>query len=443
MKQQTITKIMTVLLLAAVIPAIGQTYTLDDCIRTALQNNQQLQNSRLDEKETAYKIGEVKSGLLPTVALSNQFQYYTHVPGQYAPASNFGGKEGEYVKMRLTMPQTMSSTVQVSQSLFNKQVFTGLQAAREGLELSRLGTQVTEENLVYQVSSTFYTVQVLEDNQKRLYQNIVNLTSTVQINAVLVKTDIIASNVHNRLLINLENLRNQYQNQQLELTRNKNMLKYLMNMGISDSLALAELEIATVNLQPEEGSITQRPDIRLQESQLRLSRLDRKTVAAGYFPVASIGFATGYTSFNSEFAPGKALYNDWINTTSFSLSMKFTLFDGMLKRSQLRQKDVEIQKNTNKLDMMKLSANREVADAQENYRTHHIQLKSNQTSLVLAENLFATSKGDYENGLTSVTDFLNAQTDLSNARTNYSVALLNYKLAELSLKKANGTLIEK
>ncbi len=442
MKTQKTTRILMVLLLVAVAPAFGQTYSLDDCIRITLQNNQELRNSRLDEKETAYKVGEVKSGLMPTVAFANSFQYYTQVPGQYAPASNFGGKDGDYVKMRLNMPQTMSTSLQVSQSLFNKQVFSGLHAAREGMALARLGTNLTEETLVYQVSAAFYTVQVLHDTQARLKQNIHNLESTVKVNEELVKTDIVASNVHNRLLINLENLRNQYENQQLELIRNHNMLKYLMALDMNDSIAVPPLDLAAASV-IEEGGIAQRPDIRVQESQLRLAHLERKTVAAGYFPVASVGFSTGYSAYNNDFKPGKAIYNDWVPYSMFSLSMKFTLFDGMQRKNQLRQKDVEIQKNMNKLDMMKLSADREIRDARENYRVNSIQLKSNQMNLELAEKLFASAQGDYENGLTSVTEFLNAQTDLSNARTNYSVALLNCKLAELSLKKASGTLTEK
>ncbi|MBA4056842.1 MAG: hypothetical protein C0490_19165, partial [Marivirga sp.] len=84
---------------------------------------------------------------------------------------------------------------------------------------------------------------------------------------------------------------------------------------------------------------------------------------------------------------------------------------------------------------------KEVKDAMENYIMNKNLLVSNKKSLELAEQLFSSSQGEYESGITSITEFLNAQSDLSAARTNYSNALLNLMLAELSLKKANGTLL--
>ena len=419
----------------------AQTYSLQDCIRAALTNNQQLMNSKLDMSAAEYRIKEVKSALLPTIDINGQLLYYNDVPSQYAPASAFGGASGEYTKLTMGMPQTTSGNIQISQNLYNQAVLIGVKAAKATQEASALQETGTRESLVYNVTSTYYSVQVLGDNLERLAENIHNLEKTTQINAILKENEIVSANVHNRILINLENLRNQYDNQSLLYDKNVTLLKHLMNVDISEEIKITPFEYTESLLLVDSDDITQRPDLMLQQAQVKLSEYDKKSVAAGYYPVLTNTATFGYSAYYDSFAPHKQINGDWIKTSYFALSLKIPVFDGFRKQNQLRQKEIAIQKNLNTLSLMRSSANKELVDAKENYITNKNLLASNKKSLDLAEQLFSSSQGEYENGITSITEFLNAQNDLTTARTNYSNALLNLKLAELSLKKANGTLL--
>jgi outer membrane protein TolC len=436
-------KITTLYIIASLIfnVARAQHFSLDDCIRTALENNEQLINSQLDVKAAEYSIMEVKSQLLPTVDLTGQFQYYRELPSQYAPASAFGGPEGEYNKMTLAMKQTTTAAIKVSTNLYNQSVFTGLKAAQAVRETSQLQEALTRESLIYNVSATYYTVQVYHDNLARLNDNIANLEKTVEINKVLREHELIAENLHNRLQINLENLRNQSEQQKLLLDNHITLLKSLMNIDMQSIVEVDELDYHADIFEPEEGDLSQRSDIRLQNAQIRLSQFEKKTIAAGYYPVITNSFSYGYAGYYDEFAPFKQINNDWIPSSYFALTVKIPVFDGFKKQNQIRQKEIAIQKNMNTLSQMQLNASKEVEDAKRNFITNKNLLANSKKSLDLAEQLFSTSQSEYENGITSTTELLNAQNDLSNARTNYTAALLNLKLAELTLKKANGSLV--
>lgn len=421
--------------------AMSQQRSLDECIRLALNNNEQVKNGQLDVTSSSYQIKEAKSALLPQVNLSGQYLYYMDIPAQYAPASTFGGPEGEYSKLTLNLAQTTSATIQSSFNLFNQSVFTGLQAAKTVRTTSTLQLALTKENLIYNVSVTYYTVQILQDNLTRLKENIVNLEKTVKINESLKNNELVSANVHNRLLVNLENLKNQYESQRLSLDKNESLLKYLMNVDIQEDFSVAAFDYTEVLEAPVEADIQNRPDIKLQKAQIELSKIDKKNVIAGYYPVLSAGMQYGVTGYYDEFSPGSQINNDWIKSSAFSVSLKIPLFDGFQKQFKAKQKEVIVQKNINTLSMMKANAEKEVSDAIENYMSNSTQVTSNKKSLELAEELFTTSQSEFENGLTSTTELLNAQNDLSSARTNYSNALLNLKLAELSWKKASGTLL--
>jgi outer membrane protein len=421
--------------------AMSQQRSLDECIRLALNNNEQVKNGQLDVASSSYQIKEAKSALLPQVNLSGQYLYYMDIPAQYAPASTFGGPEGEYSKLTLNLAQTTSATVQSSFNLFNQSVFTGLQAAKIVRTTSTLQLSLTKENLIYNVTATYYTVQILQDNLTRLKENIVNLERTVKINESLKNNELVSANVHNRLLVNLENLKNQYESQRLSLDKNESLLKYLMNVDNQEDFSVAAFDYTEVLEAPVEADIQNRPDIKLQEAQIELSKIDKKNVIAGYYPVLSAGMQYGVTGYYDEFSPGSQINSDWIKSSAFSVSLKIPLFDGFQKQFKAKQKEVVIQKNINTLSMMKANAEKEVSDAIENYMSNSTQVTSNKKSLELAEELFTTSQSEFENGITSTTELLNAQNDLSSARTNYSNALLNLKLAELSWKKASGTLL--
>jgi outer membrane protein len=429
------------LTLFAMITAFGQQRSLDECIRIALANNEQIKNSMLDVQASDYQVKEAKGALLPKIDVNGQYMYYLDVPSQYAPASAFGGPEGEFSKLTMTLPQTTSVNLQSTQILFNQSVFTGLKAAHVVREASSVKLSLTREDIIYNVAATYYTVQILQDNLLRLHENIDNLEKTVKINETLKDNELVSVNVHNRLLINLENLKNQYENQRLSQDKNITLLKYLMSANMNESLSVQPFNYAEVLNQPVMPDISQRPDIRLQEAQIKLAQFEKKNAVAAYYPTLVAVSTVGASSYYDEFAPAKQINNDWLGNRSIALTLKVPVFDGFQRKHKVKQKQLAVDQNINTLAMMKSNAEKEVADAIEKYVSNASQVTSNKRSLDLAEQLFATSQSEFENGLTSSTELLNAQNDLSSARTNYSTALLNLKLAELGWKKASGTLL--
>ncbi|MEZ4810480.1 MAG: TolC family protein [Allomuricauda sp.] len=419
----------------------GQTYSLQDVVQIVLKNNKEIVNGMLDVSATDYKIKEVKSALLPNAEFNGKSMYYKDLPAQYVPSSTFGGPEGTYSKVSLNMKQNTSATFQVTQNLFNKSVLIGLKSAKTAHQASQLSEKMTEENVVYEVMSTYYSVQVYQDNLDRLNANIANLEKTVEINDVLRKNELVADNVHRRMLVNLESLRNEREIQTLQLQQYITYLKYLMDKPIEEELTVMPFDYSKELKIFDPADISERSDLRLQKAQVDLAKYDEKLVKSGFYPVLTSFYSVGYTGFYDEFAPFKQINDDWVKNSYFGLNLQVPLFDGFKKRNQIHQKKIEVQKNTNLLAMMELKANKELRDAQFNLSTNKNLFINNQRSLELAESLFASAQGEYEGGLTSVTDLLNAQNDLSNARNNYSAALLNLKLAELAVLKANGTLL--
>lgn len=81
------------------------------------------------------------------------------------------------------------------------------------------------------------------------------------------------------------------------------------------------------------------------------------------------------------------------------------------------------------------------------YENAKIQIRNSLTTIDMqktnkdfAEEVFNSTRNNYQNGLASLTDLLTAETDLVTAQNSYNQALLNYKVAEIELIKSNGNI---
>jgi outer membrane efflux protein len=81
------------------------------------------------------------------------------------------------------------------------------------------------------------------------------------------------------------------------------------------------------------------------------------------------------------------------------------------------------------------------------YENAHSQLTNNlltidsqKENVKLAEEVLLNTQNNYQQGLASLTDLLEAERSLSDAKNNYTNALLDYKLAEIQLLKSQGKL---
>ena len=69
-----------------------------------------------------------------------------------------------------------------------------------------------------------------------------------------------------------------------------------------------------------------------------------------------------------------------------------------------------------------------------------LTIDSQKENVKLAEEVLLNTQNNYQQGLASLTDLLEAERSLSDAKNNYTTALLDYKLAEIELLKSQGKL---
>ena len=112
--------------------------TLEECIDLALENNEKLKNSYLEEEISLALSKEYLSIGLPQINLDGGIKYNHEVPKSLLDISRFMPGVPEGTEQEVQFGQAYDGRVDlfVSQMIFNGSYFVGLSAAKELVELS-------------------------------------------------------------------------------------------------------------------------------------------------------------------------------------------------------------------------------------------------------------------------------------------------------------------
>ena len=434
-------KLVLFLLAGMVLPQIvtaQQQLTLKDALIFALQNNTNTRKARLDIDGGRYKVEEVRAQALPQLTGTAGLTYNAIIGQQVV---DFGG---QLQTLKFGQKWNSSAGVQLSQQLFNQQVFTGLQAARSSEEYYNLTAQLTEEQIIELVANNYYQVLVNRQQLGVLDNNIKNIKVVEKIvsnqyeNGLAKKIDV------DRIKVNLTNLTTQREQTVNAITLLENQLKFSMGMQVSTPIILPSTELTEVSTLPQLAAsidLSNRTEIKLLDNQDKLLALQRKAYVAEYYPTLAL---TGNYTYSSQ-----ANGFDFLSTNStaigygssaIGLTLKVPIFNGFLTRAKVRQADVNIRKAQEDRLNTKNSLNMAYENAKIQLRNNLNTITAQRKNAELAQEIYKSTQNNYNNGLASLTDLLDTENSLTQAQNSYTEALLNYKIAEIQLIKSNGNI---
>jgi len=441
-------KLTFLILLACAISFHGMAqrpYTLQECIDTALQKSLQLRSDNYDLAKTQAGIGEAYSSLLPSVNASGSYQYYFKLQKQLIPADVFGGAAGKYTATSLSTPQNKSLGIQMNQTLFNASSLIALKAAKVAVGLNELQIRSSKEDLVYNVSATYYNIQSILKQKALVGENLANDEALLTVTSDQFRAGLATQTDLDRLTVQRDNTKASLQNTTNTLEKQYNMLKLLMNVPLESNIAVVQDEYdeagALVSQQRTDADLTQKTNYQQILENKKVADLQRRNIKAGYMPTLSLGANYSLSGYNSTANPFTNLNSTWYPSSYVNLSLSIPLFDGFRKKYQIKQQEITLHKYDVQAEQTLQQNRKDVADAYADLKSNYITLQSQKRNLALAQKVLTDINTQYKSGLVKLTDAINSQSELETAQNNYITALINIKQAELSLKKANGTLL--
>lgn len=416
--------------------------TLKEALNYALQNKAEARKAQLDIENSEYQIQEVRSRALPQISANGNLTYNPVLQLNALPGDFFGAP-GTTILAPLGQEWSAVGGVSLNQALFDQAVFTGLKAARSTRDFYRINAELTEEQVIERVSNNYYQVFVLRQNLAVVDSNYAN-TSRVR-NIVKGQFDAgLAKKIDlDRLTVNLSNINTRRQQVANALALQENTLKFFMGMPIETAIVIPETEIE-VNLLAlaETPDVTQRSEFQLLATQEKLLGYQRQSIVAEYYPRLSITANYNYIGQGPEMPLFKNADDGvyWSDFSAVALNLSIPIFNGFATRARTRMAQIELDKVRVDMDDTKLALSLAYENARTQIENSIITIANQRENVNLAQEVLENTQNNYQQGLASLTDLLDAENSLIQSQNSYSTALLDYKLAEIQLIKSKGEL---
>lgn len=410
--------------------------TLQQCLDTALVHNAAIRISAISIQHGQERILDAKSNILPKVTANADYRYFSNLPYQLMPTSIFNGPVGQFKETQFGVPHNISTQIQVSWPLFNPQIKGGIQVSQVASDLTKLQARKTQEQVYFDVSSVYYSIQILQNQLDFLehnYKNAEKLLSTVQ----LVRQQLMAKETDvEKIKLQLAQLSTQKETISNKISQLQNNLKFAMGIALDRNI---QISTAIVIKNQAEFAMTSPVEIQLSEGQNQLLATEVSTLEKSrHIPTLSLMGSYGSTGFGYDQHP-----NDFLKFFPLSfigLQMSYPLYNGPFSKRKILLKKLEIQSNEIQTGIIEQQMSMQEKNARLQKQVAGKTIETSKLQMTLASHIYDQTSIQQKQGTANVTDILLAENALREAQQAHLSAIIDYLKADLELQKITGNI---
>ena len=420
-----------------------ETITLKQAIEFALQNKAEALKAKLDIRNADYQIMEAKAGALPKIDGVANITYNPLLQTTALDAGAFSGGPSNIQLITLGQKWNAGGGLQLSQAIFNQQVFVGLKAAKSTKEFYQLNAQLTEEQIIERVSNAYFQVFTYQQKKETLESSFTstekarNVIKSLFENGLAKKVDLDRTNV------NLTNISTVIKQQQNAINQAENALKFYMGMAIENKIELVQSDMeVTPHLLEETLATDDRTEILVLDKQKQLLQYQKQASEAAYYPTVNLNANYSWQGLGDKFPLTNGNKNGvfWSDYSAVTLGVNIPIFNGFATKARVAMAQIDIDKLEVDIADTKLNLDLSYQNAKSQIENSLSALENQKANVGLAETVTSNTKSNYQYGLATLTELLEAENALVEAKNNYSNAILDYKIAEIQYYKSKGEL---
>ncbi len=450
-----------------VFAAMAQDSTVSLSVKEAVdyanKNSVQVRNSLIGIELQRAQNKEITASAFPQVTGSVSANYYPNVAVQrfpnfiaaatYGVLAQEGVKDGTgativppsdfgFVEAQFGTKYIASGGVDLSQLLFDGQVFVGLQARSTAIAFATKSAEVAQEQIKANVHKIYYQIlagrqqiSTIDANIKR-FEQLLNDTREIYKNGFAEKLDV------SKAEVSLTNLRTERLKIQNQLENAMVGLKVLIGKPVNRSVVLTDSlpeEIYSQELIETQFNYNERPEYEQLALSKKLNEYNVRRYKLSYLPSVSLSGSYYKVAQRNEFNFFKR-NEPWFPSSAVGLRINVPIFDGLAKAAKVRAARLQLEQTNNNIENLELSIDQEIANARNGMRSAVATMEYQKKNMELAEEVYNQTKLKYEQGLGSNLEITNSQAELTTAQNNYYAALYDAIIARVDYLKATGKL---
>ncbi|HTE31603.1 MAG TPA: TolC family protein [Chryseolinea sp.] len=451
---------------------VGTSFTLDDCIRFALENTIDVKNARIDQQIAQARVRETTGYGLPQIDGSVALQHNQKLPrffATYQTAQGFAGtnEEGEpnlnlpgveptdivALPQFFQLPSSGNAGITINQLLFSTTYLVGLKAASTYKDLSTRASEQTQIQVVEKVTKAYYFVLVNNERIKLFDNNIARVDSLLRTTTALNKNGFAEAIDVDRIQVTLNNLKSERLKFLNLQSLSEGLLKFQMNYPMDKAIVIAgklddlHVDENLFNEYQEGWDYKNRIEYKMLDTQRKLLELDIKNKNSASHPSLSgfwnMGYSTQSPSIGGLFKTNSTMSDNgqvgpdkWYSYSLYGISLKVPLFSGLQRNYQTQQAKLTLLKTENQFGSLRQSIDLSIQQNTTTYKNALETVKSQRQNMELADRVARITKIKYEQGVGSNIEVIDAESSLRESQVNFYNALFDAISAKTDLDVA-------
>ena len=408
--------------------------TLEQAIELSLQNNKDVQTTKLQVEQSALALREARAALFPTLDLGSGLDY--------SNSAFLDSVNDQIIEERgegsLTNPETSSFTfntnIAIGYNIYNGgRRGAAIRASQKQLKSSELELESVIEQITFDTSSDYYNLQNSDAQVEIENAAVEDAQQTLKDAQLLEKAGLGTRFDVLRAEVELAQAQQRLSTAQANQNISRRQLAETLSVSHDTDLSTADKieEAGTWSLSLPE-SIVQAFENRAELQQLLLQREigaeQRKIALSQVRPTLS---ADATYSINDDFEDSFDISDQY----SVGLNLSWRLFDGGAARASARQsdKDIEIAETqfANQRNQIRFAVEQAFYGLEANQKNIGTATKE----VELAEESLRLARLRFQAGVGTQTDVIEAQTQLTTARGNLLSSIIDYNQSYADLQR--------
>jgi outer membrane protein len=390
-------------------------FSVKQCADYSAKNSVQVKNALLDKKIQEQFNKEITSAAYPQVNGSISVNHFPAIavqtlpdfisPAVYGVLVDQGVKDGNgntikfpaggfnNIAAQFGTKYNASGGIDVTQLLFDGQVFIGLQARKAGLDFYQKNVEVTQEQIKVNIHKIYYQLVVGKIQLESFDANIERLEKLLHDVTELFKNGFAERLDIDKVTVQLTNLKTEKAKVENQLAAGNAGLKFLMGMPQKEILVLTD----TLNEQELKNGILDeavnydnRKEIQLLQVAKQLGEYNIRRYKLSYLPtVAAFGSFSKNAQRNRFDFFGKG---DWFNTAVVGLKISVPIYDGGNKKSKMTKAKLELEKTNNNITQLKELIDNDIEQAKLKMKSALLTMDNQKKNIDLAKRVYSTTK---------------------------------------------------
>jgi len=390
------------------------------------------------ERRADAQFHEALAGYLPQINGTGQFDDNLKRQTTILPAGAFGP---EPVAVQFGTQFNTNLSVQAEQMLVDVAQINGLQANVTNRKMAALKKQQAEEQLVYDVCRAYLQAQVYGEQVKLLEENLKQYDELVPILTLRLEKGVAQPLDVDRVEVTQRNIASQLTVARANAEVATAQLKRTIGMPMNEDISLADPVPASADMRQPSAvpfALTNLSGAKYLEQALMAQTVDLRRKHNAYVPTLSAYGRYGAMAQGNDL--GKS-YDNWYDYASIGLKLNVPIFSSFRRLSQVKLSAIALDDLREQQRDANLGFELDHRSADTRLLASTTTVRNDEENLRLAERVFANTNLQYQQGLASLSDLLNADYQLKEARNSWTASLLNRSIAVIDLERSKGTLL--